>query len=98
VVEQAGAASEVTGPTKARGVAGPMTASGPAAVSPGLRIRAPGVPTGHSCQAVSGSLSPEAIAAAAGWPNDPERALAAAQSLVDDGLAVAGPDGSFRLP
>jgi A/G-specific adenine glycosylase len=46
---------------------------------------------------IAGPLGPDAIAEAAGWPDNPSRALAAARSLVDDGLAVAGPDGSFRL-
>jgi A/G-specific adenine glycosylase len=36
--------------------------------------------------------------AAAGWPHDPARALTAAMSLVDDGLATMAADGSLRLP
>jgi len=37
------------------------------------------------------------VAAAAGWPGDPERAAAAAASLVADGL-LCFEDGSYRLP
>jgi A/G-specific adenine glycosylase len=46
---------------------------------------------------IAGPLAPDAVAPAAGWPDNPSRALAAARSLVDDGLAVAAPDGCFRL-
>ena len=42
----------------------------------------------------SGPLRPEAIAAAAGWPDDPARAALALDSLVADGLAVVGADGT----
>jgi A/G-specific adenine glycosylase len=37
------------------------------------------------------------VAAAAGWPTQPVRAVAAADSLVADGLLVLA-DGSYRLP
>jgi A/G-specific adenine glycosylase len=47
---------------------------------------------------IAGSLGPEAIARAAGWPDETARAMAAARSLVQDGLAVSSPDGSLRLP
>jgi A/G-specific adenine glycosylase len=43
-------------------------------------------------------IRPEALAAAAGWPGDPSRAMRAALSLVADGLAVMGPDGILGLP
>ncbi len=45
-----------------------------------------------------GEVPAGGIAAAAGWPDQPARADVAAQSLIDDGLAVAGPNGSLRLP
>ncbi len=45
-----------------------------------------------------GSLDPAELAAAAGWPDDPERANRVAQTLVADGLAVVAPDGSLALP
>jgi A/G-specific adenine glycosylase len=45
-----------------------------------------------------GEVTATAIAAAAGWPGQPARAARAAQSLIDDGLAVAGPNGTLRLP
>jgi A/G-specific adenine glycosylase len=46
----------------------------------------------------SGEVRPADLAAAAGWPGEPNRALAAARSLVADGLAVTGPGGTLRLP
>jgi A/G-specific adenine glycosylase len=45
-----------------------------------------------------GRLTPDAVPAAAGWPQQSERAAVAARSLVADGLAVVGPDGTLRLP
>ncbi len=45
-----------------------------------------------------GRLASSAVAAAAGWPDQPARAALAARSLVDDGLAVTEPDGTLRLP
>jgi hypothetical protein len=42
-------------------------------------------------------ITPEALAAAAGWPHDPTRALAAARSLVADGLAEMAADGTLCL-
>jgi A/G-specific adenine glycosylase len=42
-------------------------------------------------------IAPAALAAAAGWPHDPARALAAARSLVVDGLAEIGADGTLYL-
>ena len=56
------------------------------------------LPSGNPAALIAGRLGPDAIALAAGWPDEPSRAMAAARSLVEDGLAVAGPDGSFRLP
>jgi A/G-specific adenine glycosylase len=44
------------------------------------------------------TIPPAALAAAAGWPDDPARALEAARSLVDDGLAAMGRDGALCLP
>lgn len=38
------------------------------------------------------------LAGAAGWPDDDGRAERVAQTLVADGLAVADPDGTLRLP
>lgn len=38
------------------------------------------------------------LAAAAGWPDDPERARTVAEGLVADGLAVADGRGGLRLP
>jgi A/G-specific adenine glycosylase len=46
----------------------------------------------------AGGLSWHQWAAAAGWPDDPARAAAAAAGLVADGLAVVGEDGSLGLP
>jgi A/G-specific adenine glycosylase len=39
-----------------------------------------------------------ALAAAAGWPDAPERAARVGAGLVADGLAVADADGTLRLP
>ena len=46
----------------------------------------------------SGPLSPGAVAAAAGWPEDPERAARAVAALVADGLAVVRADGTVTAP
>jgi A/G-specific adenine glycosylase len=43
-------------------------------------------------------ITPDLLAPAAGWPNDPARAAAAARRLVEDGLAELRPDGSLGLP
>ncbi len=43
-------------------------------------------------------VGPDALAAAAGWPHDPARALAAAHRLVADGLAEMAADGTLYLP
>jgi A/G-specific adenine glycosylase len=40
----------------------------------------------------------DALATAAGWPGDRDRAVRAASGLVRDGLAVLGEDGSLSLP
>jgi A/G-specific adenine glycosylase len=45
-----------------------------------------------------GRLPPDAVAATAGWPDQPARAARVAQALVADGLAVVGPDGALSLP
>jgi A/G-specific adenine glycosylase len=45
-----------------------------------------------------GRLAPHDVAGAAGWPDDPDRAVAAMASLVRDGLAVEQDDGSVSLP
>jgi A/G-specific adenine glycosylase len=42
-------------------------------------------------------IAPAALAAAAGWPHDPARAMAAARSLVCDGLAEMAADGTLYL-
>jgi len=42
---------------------------------------------------------PEAdLAEAMGWPGDADRARRVAATLVVDGLAVSGPDGTWTLP
>ncbi|HEY3810867.1 MAG TPA: A/G-specific adenine glycosylase [Acidimicrobiales bacterium] len=46
----------------------------------------------------AGGLPPGALAAAAGWPDDPARAAAAARSLVADGLAKMDAGGALGLP
>jgi A/G-specific adenine glycosylase len=46
----------------------------------------------------STGIRTEELAAHAGWPDDPRRALAVAHRLVADGLAVVGPAGELRLP
>jgi A/G-specific adenine glycosylase len=43
-------------------------------------------------------LTPDAFAAVAGWPDQPERAARAVHTLIQDGLAVVGPDGALSLP
>jgi hypothetical protein len=42
-------------------------------------------------------LAPEAIAAAAGWPDDPDRATRIAAGLVAEGLARRDEAGVLRL-
>ncbi|MEY2421848.1 MAG: A/G-specific adenine glycosylase [Acidimicrobiaceae bacterium] len=46
----------------------------------------------------SGPVGAEAIAVAAGWPDDQPRAAQAVASLVADGLAVVDDDGTVMLP
>ncbi len=48
--------------------------------------------------ACAGPVIGEAVARAAGWPEDPGRALGVARGLVADGVLVEAPDGSFSLP
>lgn len=43
-------------------------------------------------------VRPGALAAACGWPQDPDRARRAALGLVADGLARRAPDGTLQLP
>ena len=45
-----------------------------------------------------GPLPPEGLAAAAGWPDDPERVDRIVRGLVEDGLAAWDGGGSLRLP
>lgn len=45
-----------------------------------------------------GPVARDAMAEAAGWPDEPERATRAAASLVTDGLAVWTGDGGIALP
>jgi A/G-specific adenine glycosylase len=52
-----------------------------------------GAPAGSSFR-----ISAAALPGAAGWPDDPERALDAARRLVEDGLAQMAPDGTLSLP
>ncbi len=47
---------------------------------------------------VRGPIGLPALAATAGWPDDPVRAERVALTLVRDGLAVVGADGMLRLP
>jgi A/G-specific adenine glycosylase len=44
-----------------------------------------------------GPIAPADVAAAAGWPDAPERAVEALASLVRDGMAVVSDDGTARL-
>jgi A/G-specific adenine glycosylase len=46
----------------------------------------------------AGPVTRADLAATAGWPGERERAERVAQTLVADGLAVAGPDGDLELP
>ena len=46
----------------------------------------------------AGPLGPDAIALAAGWPDDPARAERALASLVADGLAIVRTDGTVTIP
>lgn len=46
----------------------------------------------------SGPVPADAVAATAGWPDDPQRATRAVESLVADGLAVVDPDGTVASP
>ncbi|MEY2433778.1 MAG: A/G-specific adenine glycosylase [Acidimicrobiaceae bacterium] len=46
----------------------------------------------------SGPVNADAVAAAAGWPEDPDRAERAVASLVADGLAVVRADGTVAPP
>lgn len=45
-----------------------------------------------------GPLAVEALASAAGWPDQPDRAQRAAETLVRDGLAGWDDCGRLRLP
>lgn len=45
-----------------------------------------------------GPVPADALARSAGWPGDPDRAVAAADRLVADGLAVRDHAGALRLP
>jgi len=46
----------------------------------------------------TGPVAPGAVAAAAGWPDDPGRAARVADGLVVEGLAVRDGTGTLRLP
>jgi A/G-specific adenine glycosylase len=46
----------------------------------------------------SGPVTDGGLAEAMGWPDDGDRARRVAATLVADGLAVVGPDGSWSLP
>jgi A/G-specific adenine glycosylase len=46
----------------------------------------------------SGPLGPEALAGAAGWPDDPEGAARVVDGLLGEGLVVRERSGSLRLP
>ena len=45
-----------------------------------------------------GPLSPSDVAAATGWPDDPDRADRILAALVADGIAVIGENGMVKLP
>jgi A/G-specific adenine glycosylase len=47
---------------------------------------------------IAGPVSIGSLAEASGWPDDPDRAVAAADTLVADGLAVRSADGTLALP
>jgi A/G-specific adenine glycosylase len=47
---------------------------------------------------IAGPVGAGALAEASGWPDDPDRAVAAADTLVADGLAVRSADGTLALP
>jgi A/G-specific adenine glycosylase len=47
---------------------------------------------------ITGPIDSGALAEASGWPDDRDRAAAAAETLVADGLAVRGEDGTLALP
>jgi A/G-specific adenine glycosylase len=51
-----------------------------------------------ACPPGGGRLAPDEFAAVAGWPDQPARAARAVETLVEDGLAVIGPDGALALP
>ncbi|MCU1352265.1 MAG: hypothetical protein JWM05_1474, partial [Acidimicrobiales bacterium] len=44
-----------------------------------------------------GSVPASGVAAAMGWPEDPERATRVAATLLADGLAEVAADGAWRL-
>ena len=46
----------------------------------------------------TGPVDPGELAAAAGWPDDPDRARTVSDALVAEGLAVRDPTGTLRLP
>jgi A/G-specific adenine glycosylase len=45
-----------------------------------------------------GPVPATALAAAAGWPGEPDRSARVAATLVRDGLAIVDADGRYRLP
>lgn len=44
------------------------------------------------------AIGPEDLARVMGWPDDEDRAVRVAQTLIADGLVVRAPDGRYRLP
>jgi hypothetical protein len=46
----------------------------------------------------SGPVAAAEVADAMGWPDDADRAVRVAATLVADGLAVVDERGSYRLP
>lgn len=89
------------GAAGARSVAGTDPAAGSAAVSTrqtrfrGSDREGRGRLLAAAC---AGPVGASFVAAAAGWPDDQERAARVAAALVGEGLLVAGGDGSLRLP
>ena len=64
--------------------------------SPGSRDRTVRDAGAWSTPSGSDRVGPGGLALAAGWPDDSERAVRVAQTLVADGLAVVDPDGTLR--
>jgi A/G-specific adenine glycosylase len=85
----------------ARGRALPDPASGSAGVSTGqsIFVGSDRQGRGRLIDALrGGAVRADRVAAAAGWPDDPERAGRVAAGLVDEGLVTQDGAGTLRLP